>query len=168
MAAAQTSTAPTPPEQQIETVRQVASLIYDYRDHPARFTRFEMKCGMSFGRHIVSGIVSVSPSRKDEQFVCKDEELLEVMGNERDAFFEAIDVFASHDAALAWNGKSPTKNFNVPREMSLNFAHPTMHADLVFRRKGEADETALRMLFIAFQSPLAASIYASKRPGLLK
>lgn len=156
------------PEQQIDVVRQVASMIYDYRDHPSRFTKFEIKCGMTFGRNPVSAIISVTPSRKDEQFLCRDKELLDQMGSERAAFFEALDIFASHEAALAWNGKSPTRNFQVPREMSLNFAHPTLHADLAVRRRGDADEIGLRMLFIAFESALAASIYASKRPGLLK
>ena len=143
-------------------------MIYDHRDHPARFTRFEMKCGMTFGPDPVSAVITMTPSKKEEHFLCRDKDLLEAAGSDREAFYEAVNMFASQGAALAWNGKTPGRDFHVPREMSLDFAHPTMSADIVFRLKGEADNIALRMLFIGFDSALAASIYSGKRAGLLK
>jgi hypothetical protein len=156
------------PEQQIALVRQIAGIVHEYREHPARFTKFELMCGLSFGPEPVSGIIRVTPARKEEQFRCKDEELLGHAGTERDAFFDAVDIFASSGAALAWNGKSPTKDFHVARELSANFTHPTMSVDIGFRRKGEPDEFRLNMLFIGFDNIGSASIYAGSRGTLLK
>lgn len=156
------------PEQQIATVRQIAGIVHEYREYPARFTKFELMCGLTFGTDPVSGLIRVTPSKQEEQFRCKDAELLGHAGSERDAFFDAVDIFATSEVALAWNGQSPTKDFHVPREMSLNFAHPTMSVEITFRRKGEPDEFRLSMLFIGFDNLGSASIYASKRQGLLK
>ena len=104
------------PEQQIALVRQIAGIVHEFREHPARFTKFELFCGLSFGPDPVSGVIRVSPSKQEEQFRCKDEELLGHAGSERDAFFDAVDIFASSGAALAWNGESPKKDFHVARE----------------------------------------------------
>jgi hypothetical protein len=156
------------PEQQIATVRQIAGIVHEFREYPARFTKFELTCGMTFGTDPVAGVIRVTPSRQDEQFLCKDAELLGHAGTERDAFFDAVDIFASSEAALAWNGVSPTKDFHIPREMSINFSHPTMSVEIAFRRKGEADSFQLSMFFIGFDNLGSASIYAGKRQGLLK
>ncbi|MGV3551144.1 hypothetical protein [Rhizobium sp.] len=156
------------PEQQIQTVRQIAGIVHEFREYPARFTKFELTCGMTFGADPVAGIIRVTPSKQDEQFLCKDEELRERAGSDRDAFFDAVDIFATSEAALAWNGNSPGKDFHVPREMSLNFAHPTMNVEIEFRRKGEPDAFRLSMFFIGFDNLASASVYASKRQGFLK
>lgn len=156
------------PEQQIELVRQVAGIVHEYRKHPARFTKFELMCGLSFGPEPVTGLIRVTPSRQEEQFRCKDEELLGHAGSERDAFFDAVDIFATSGAALAWNGKSPKKDFHVVRELSANFAHPTMSVQIAFRRKGEPDEFRLDMAFVGFDNPGSASVYAASRGALLK
>ena len=156
------------PEQQIQLVRQVAGVVHEYREHPARFTKFELMCGLTFGPDPVSGMIRVTPSKKEEQFRCKDEELLGHAGSERDAFFDAVDIFATSGAALAWNGKSPTKDFHVARELSANFTHPTMSVEIAFRRKGEADEFRLSMLFVGFDNMGSASVYAASRGSLLK
>jgi hypothetical protein len=168
MSANQNASAQHIPEQQIQTVRQIAGIIHEFREYPARFTRFELTCGMSFTDNPVSGLIRVTPSKQEEQFRCKDEELLGHAGSERDAFFDAVDIFASSETALAWNGTSPTKDFHLPREMSANFAHPTMSVDIAFRRKGEPDTFQLSMFFIGFESLGSAMIYAGKRQGLLK
>ena len=156
------------PEQQIALVRQIAGIVNEFREHPARFTKFELFCGLSFGPDPVSGVIRVSPSKQEEQFRCKDEELLGHAGSERDAFFDAVDIFASSGAALAWNGESPKKDFHVAREMSANFTHPTMSVDITFRRKGDPDAFKLNMLFIGFDNAGSASIYAGTRQALLK
>ena len=156
------------PEPQIQIVRQIAGVVHEFREHPARFTKFELLCGLSFGPDPVSGVIRVSPSKQEEQFRCKDEELLGHAGSERDAFFDAVDIFASSGAALAWNGKSPKKDFHVAREMSANFTHPTMSVDITFRRKGDPDAFKLNMLFIGFDNAGSASIYAGTRRDLLK
>lgn len=156
------------PEQQIQLVRQIAGVVHEFREYPDRFTKFELMCGMTFGPDPVSGLIRVTPSRKEEQFRCKDEELLGHAGSERDAFFDAVDIFATSGAALAWNGVSPTKNFHVPREMSANFTHPTMNVEITFRRKGDPDEFRLSMVFIGFENTGSASIYAASRQALLK
>lgn len=156
------------PEQQIETVRQIAGVVHEFREYPARFTKFELTCGMTFGSDPVAGVIRVTPSKQDEQFLCKDAELLGHAGSERDAFFDAVDIFAGNNVALAWNGTNPKKDFHVPREMSLNFAHPTMSVEIEFRRKGEPDAFRLSMFFIGFDNLASASVYAGKRQGLLK
>lgn len=156
------------PEQQISVVRQIAGIVHEYRDHPARFTKFELMCGLSFGQDPVSGLIRVTPSKKEEQFRCKDAELLGHAGTERDAFFDAVDIFATSGAALAWNGKSPTKDFHVARELSANFTHPTMSVEIAFRRKGDPDEFRLDMFFVGFDNLGSASIYAGSRGNLLK
>lgn len=156
------------PEQQTTVVRQIAGVVHEYREHPARFTKFELMCGLTFGPEPVSGMIRVTPSKKEEQFRCKDEELLGHAGSERDAFFDAVDIFATSGATLAWNGRSPTKDFHVAREMSANFTHPTMSVDIAFRRRGEPDEFRLSMLFIGFDNVGSASIYAGSRGALLK
>jgi hypothetical protein len=156
------------PEQQTAVVRQIAGVVHEFREHPARFTKFELICGLTFGPDPVSGMIRVTPSKKEEQFRCKDEELLGHAGSERDAFFDAVDIFATSGAALAWNGTSPSKDFHVAREMSANFTHPTMNVEITFRRKGEPDEFRLSMLFIGFDNAGSASIYASGRQALLK
>lgn len=151
----------------IQQVRQLAGIIHEYREHPAAFTKFQLMCGITFGSDPVSGMIHVTPTRQDEQFACKDKELLEQAGSERDAFFDAVDFFATHEVALAWNGESPAKDFHVPRELSLNFAHPTLNVEIEFRRKGEADAFRLSMLFVGFENLGSATIYAGKRQGLL-
>ena len=155
-------------QEQIHQVRQLAGIIHEYREHPGSFTKFQLMCGITFGADPVSGLISVTPSKQDEQFRCKNKELLEQAGSERDAFFDAVDFFATHEVALAWNGKAPNKEFQVPREMSLNFAHPTMNVEIEFRRKGEPDAFRLSMLFIGFDNLGSATLYAGKRQGLLK
>jgi hypothetical protein len=156
------------PEQQISVVRQIAGVVHEFRDHPARFTKFELMCGLTFGEHPVSGLIRVTPTKDEQQFRCKDEELLGHAGSERDAFFDAVDIFATSGAALAWNGTSPSKDFHVAREMSANFTHPTMNIEITFRRKGEPDAFSLSMLFIGFDNTGSASIYAGSRGALLK
>jgi hypothetical protein len=156
------------PEQQIELVRQIAGIVHEYRKYPARFTKFELMCGLSFGPDPVTGMIRVTPSKQDEQFRCKDEELLGHAGSERDAFFDAVDIFATSGAALAWNGKSPKKDFHVVRELSANFTHPTMSVQIAFRRKGEPDEFRLDMLFIGFDNQGSAIVYSGSRASLLK
>lgn len=156
------------PVEQIEPVRQVAAMIREYREDPARFTRFVMMCGLSFGPEPVAGMISVTPSRQQEEFRCRDAKLLGHAGSERDAFFDAVERFAASGAALAWNGESPSKDFHVAREMSANFAHPTMSVECVIRRKGEPDEFRLDRLFIGFDNVGAASIYAANRRTLLR
>lgn len=156
------------PEQQIEIVRQLAGVVHEFREYPARFTKFELMCGLNFGTDPVTGMIRVTPSKQEEQFRCKDEELLGHAGSERDAFFDAVDIFAASGAALAWNGVSPTKDFHVVREMSANFAHPVMSVQIAFRRKGEPDEFRLDMVFVGFDNAGSAGIYAGGRGKLLK
>ncbi|MBX9458198.1 MAG: hypothetical protein KL863_20395 [Rhizobium sp.] len=156
------------PEQQIDIVRQLAGIVHEFREHPARFTKFELMCGLNFGTDPVTGLIRVTPSKQEEQFRCKDEELLGHAGSERDAFFDAVDIFAASGAALAWNGVSPNKDFHVVREMSANFAHPVMSVDITFRRKGEADAFRLDMVFVGFDNAGSAGIYAAGRGKLLK
>lgn len=156
------------PEPQIQIVRQIAGVVHEFREHPARFTKFELICGLTFGPDPVSGMIRVTPSKQEEQFRCKDEELLGHAGSERDAFFDAVDIFATSGAALAWNGESPGKDFHVARELSANFTHPTMNVDIAFRRKGDPDAFRLSMLFIGFDNTGSASIYAGSRGKLLK
>ena len=45
------------PEQQIALVRQIAGIVHEFREHPARFTKFELFCGLSFGPDPVSGVI---------------------------------------------------------------------------------------------------------------
>jgi hypothetical protein len=156
------------PEQQTGLVRQIAGIVHEYRKHPTNFPKFELMCGLSFGPDPVSGMIRVTPTKQDEQFRCKDEELLGHAGSERDAFFDAVDIFATSGAVLAWNGTTPSPKFDVVRELSANFAHPTMSVDITFRRKGEPDAFKLNMLFIGFDNVGSASIYAGSRGKLLK
>jgi hypothetical protein len=156
------------PEEQIRLVRQIAGIIHEYREHPDRFVKFELMAGLTFGPDPVSARIRLTPKESDEVFRCKDEELLGHAGSERDAFFDAVDIFAASGTALAWNGAVPSPAFDPVPVMSLNFAHPTFSVDITFRRRGEPDAFKLAMLFVGFDNTGAASIYAGSRQGLVK
>ena len=154
-------------EPQSRLVAEIAGIIREYRKRPAAFTKFELMGGLSFGPEPVAATIRVTPSKKEETFRCKDATLLGKAGSDRDAFFDAVEIFAECPVILAWNGKTPNASFHVVRDMSANLSHPTFSVELAYRRKGEPDELRTNMFFIAFDDETSANAYAKGKVGLL-
>jgi hypothetical protein len=110
----------------------------------------------------------VTPRAREEQFRCKDAALKASAGTDRDAFFAAVETFARSAALLAWNGETPAGDFQMVRELSGNFAYPTMSVELGYRRRGDSDEYRANMVFIGFPDGDTADSFAAERAHLIK
>lgn len=152
---------------QFRMVGEIAGLIREYRKRPESFSKFELMAGLSFGPEPVAAAIRVTPSKKEENFRCKDTALLDRAGSEKDAFFAAVDRFTESEVIYAWNGKTPDPSFHVVRDMSANLVHPTFSVELAYRRKGEPDELRTNMFFIAFDDQASADAYAESKVDLL-
>lgn len=161
-------TAPHLPEPQNQLVGQIAKVIRDYRATPEKFVKFDLMCGLTLKTDPIAGRIRVSPKRKEEHYRCKDAAQLASAGSDRDAFFAAVETFADSPALVAWNGETPKGDFQMVRDLSANFAHPTMSVDLAYRRRGESDEYRTNMVFIGFPDGPAADAYAATRGHLIK
>lgn len=160
--------APYLPEPQNKLVAEIATVILDYRDKPEKFVKFELMCGLTLKVEPIAGQIRLTPRAKDERFRCKDGPLLASAGSDRAAFFAAVDTFARSAALLAWNGITPKGDFQMVRELSGNFTHPTMSVDLAYRRRGDSDEYRANMFFIGFPDGDTADAFAADRAHLIK
>jgi len=160
--------APYLPEPQNKLVAEIATVILDYRDKPEKFVKFELMCGLTLKVDPIAGQIRLTPRAKEERFRCKDAALKASAGSDRDAFFAAIETFARSEALLAWNGITPAGDFQMVRELSGNFAHPTMSVELAYRRRGDSDEYRANMVFIGFPDGDTADAFAAQRAHLIK
>lgn len=160
--------APHLPEPQNKLVAEIATVILDYRDKPEKFVKFELMCGLTLKVEPIAGRIRLTPRAKEEQFRCKDTALKASAGTDRAAFFAAVETFARSAALLAWNGETPDGDFQMVRELSGNFAHPTMSVELGYRRRGDSDEYRANMVFIGFPDGDTADAFAATRAHLIK
>jgi hypothetical protein len=160
--------APHLPEPQNKLVAEIATVILDYRDTPEKFVKFELMCGLTLKVEPIAGRIRVTPRAREEQFRCKDAALKASAGTDRDAFFAAVETFARSAALLAWNGETPAGDFQMVRELSGNFAYPTMSVELGYRRRGDSDEYRANMVFIGFPDGDTADSFAAERAHLIK
>lgn len=160
--------APYLPEPQNKLVAEIATVILDYRDHQEKFVKFELMCGLTLKVDPIAGQIRLTPRAKEERFRCKDDGLKASAGSDRDAFFAAVETFARSEALLAWNGITPAGDFQMVRELSGNFAYPTMSVDLAYRRRGDSDEYRANMVFIGFPDGDTADAFAAQRSHLIK
>ena len=156
------------PEPQNELVGQIATVIRDYQATPEKFVKFDLMCGLTLKVDPIAGRIRVTPKRREEQFRCRDAAQLAAAGSDRDAFFAAVDTFARSGAVIAWNGETPKGDFQLVRDLSANFAHPTMSVDLAYRRRGDSNEYRTNMVFVAFPDGPSADAFAAERPHLIK
>lgn len=157
-----------PHESQTELVREIAGLIGEYRKRKSSFLKFGLRGGVALNRDPAGCVIMHSPTQNDEHFQCRDAELRKGQPSEKDAFFAGIEKFAGLGAFLGWNGKRPPGSFDTVRDLSEDFAHPTMTAEILYQRRGETHENRLNMFFIGFADEAAAADYAERKKALVK
>jgi hypothetical protein len=149
-------------------VREIADLVDGYRKgHPA-LVKFGMKCGLALNKTPIAGGIMHSPKAKDERFQIGDKAFGGKFASDKDAFFGAFGQFTGHGQFLAWNGKTPDDGkFDLVKDMSENFAHPTMQVEVIYRKRGEDAESRLNMFFIGFADNAAAEDYAARNAAIV-
>lgn len=157
-----------PHESQTALVREIAGLIGQYRKRKSSFLKFGLRGGVALNRDPAGAIIMVSPTQNDEEYRVRDAALREGQASEKDAFFAGVEKFASLGAFLAWNGKRPPGSFDTVKDLSEDFAHPTMTVEIVYQKRGEDHENRLNMFFIGFADEAAAEDYARRKPALVK
>lgn len=157
------------PEMQTGLVKEIAALFTEYRDDPKDFVKFGMKCGLALNTVPLAAMIMFGPKQKDEHFRIADPIALKKHGgSETKAFNAAFDQFTGNAAFLAWNGIKPPGRVDLVRELSENFAHPTMTVEMTYRRRGDSAESRLNMFFIGFKDEESAQAYGKKQAVLLK
>jgi hypothetical protein len=157
-----------PHQQQTALVREIAGLLGQFHKRKSSFLKFGLRGGVALNKQPAGCRIMVSPTQNDEQYRVQDPELRRGQPSEKDAFFAAVDTFAAHGAFLAWNGKRPAGSFDTVRDLSENFAHPTMTIEIVYRKRDEEHENHLNMFFIGFADEASAADYAERKSALMK
>lgn len=157
-----------PHESQTALVREIADLLGQYHKRKSSFLKFGLRGGVALNKEPAGALIMHSPTQNDEQYRVQDAELRRGQPSEKDAFFAGVEKFAAHGAFLAWNGKRPAGSFDTIKDLSEDFAHPTMTVEIAYRKRGEEDESRLNMFFIGFADEAAAADYAERKPGLVK
>jgi hypothetical protein len=154
-------------QKQADLVGEIAGLVRRYRQGDAALVKFGMKCGLALNKQPIAGGVMHSRKTSNEQFKISDPAFREGYASEQQAFFAALDTFFANRQFLAWDGKVPDAKFDVLKELSDNYAWPTMMIEMVHRDKGAEEEKRLNMFFIGFPDDAAAEAYAKKPKGLV-
>ena len=156
-------------EMQAKLVAEIAGLVQEYRKDGGAFVKFGLKCGMTLGKLPIAGGIMHSPKKSDERFQISDPAFREKYPSEKEAFYAAFDQFTSNAQFLAWNGKVPDdKKFDLVKDMSENFARPTMQVEVIYRKRGGEHEEKLRMFFIGFNDDNEAKGYAGMHAAHVK
>jgi len=154
-------------EMQKDLVKEIASLVQDYRGGNSSFVKFGFRCGLSLNRLPVGGAVMHSPKDTVEKYSIGDPAYRGKYPSDRDAFYAAFDSFAGNGQFLAWDGHAPDAgNFDMVKKFSEEYRWPTMFIELIYRRRGAPQEQKLRMFFVGFPGDVEAMDYARRVGGV--
>lgn len=154
-------------EMQKDLVEEIAGLVQEYRKGNSRFVKFGLRCGLALNRLPMIGGIMHSPKDNNEKFSLGDPAYRGKYPSEKEAFFAAFDTFTANGQFLAWDGHAPDAgNFDMVKKLSEDFRWPTMFVEMIYRRRGGAEEQKLRMFFVGFPDDAAAIDYAARRGGV--
>ena len=156
-----------PAKIQTDLVAEIAAIVTEYRRDASNLVKFGLKCAIALNREPIAGGIMYAPKRSDETFKIRDTSFEGKFETDKDAFFAAFDRFTGHAAFLAWDGRLPDPAFEVVKQLSDNYAFPTMMVELVFRRRGSDLEKKLSMFFIGFPDEESAVSYGKRREAAL-